>query len=90
MGRKNKIKVFVARGFELVNAYYDGDFKVLREVIEDCDYGSLVCREFDTEAERDAYCTGLEDAEGHMACAVMEDEYVKKHPRIIKKLCMDY
>lgn len=89
MGKKKKIKVFVVRGFDFVNVYLDGDFKSFRKLIEDYDCG-VICREFDTEEERQAYLQGVYDAEGYMECAVVNDEDVKKHPRILKKLCGDY
>lgn len=86
MENKGKFKVFMLFGEEAAGRYEQGEFDELAEVLM-YHAGDLVCREFETEAEKNAYLQGIEDCDGWMSWAVMSEEDVKAHPRIIKKLC---
>lgn len=79
----NKFSVVVIFGEGAAKGYmYDG-LKGLQERISE---GALIKRQFDTQAEMDAYIKGIDDADGWLGSAIIDDEDIKKHPRIIKKL----
>ena len=82
--KKKHVVVFVF-GEAAVDAYEDGGFKEMRKVVEDGN-GSIIKREFDTEAEVRAYQQGLEDMNGWQNCTILDDDDVKRHPKIIDRL----
>jgi hypothetical protein len=64
-----KLKCAVVFGSRATSRYDEQDFKGLHEVCRDGD-GSIVIREFDTEAERKAFIEGIEAGDGW--CDYME------------------
>lgn len=86
MENKGKFKVFMLFGEEPVDRYENGEFDELAEVLM-YHAGDLVCREFETEAEKNAYLQGIEDYDGWRCSAEITEEEIKAHPRIMKKLC---
>jgi hypothetical protein len=67
-------------------AYEQDGFDAMRKEIEEWN-GSLLKREFNSEEERIAFCDGLEFAsECCNQFYVLNDDDVKRHPRIIKQI----
>ena len=80
---KNKYSVTVIFGECTAKAYMNGGVQEMRNHIDE---GQLVRKVFDTEAERKAYIAGIDDADGWYGSAVIDEEDLKKHPRIINQL----
>lgn len=80
---KNKYSATVIFGERAAKAYMNGGVQEMRNHIDE---GQLVRKVFDTEAERKAYIAGIDDADGWYGSAVIDDEDLKKHPRIINQL----
>jgi hypothetical protein len=68
-----KVKCAVVFGTRATHRYDEQDFEGLHEVCRDGD-GSIVIREFDTEAERRAYIMGIDDSDGWLGAAVLSKE----------------
>ena len=58
-------------------AYGDEDFEKMCSHLKQGD-GSISVREFDTEAERNAYIQGIDDCDGWWDYAVMSDKDARK------------
>lgn len=82
---KQKHVIVVVFGEDATDAYYNGGLKQLQEVIENGD-GRVVKREFDTEKEAEAYQLGIDDMDGWLSYATIEEDELNKHQRIINKL----
>lgn len=82
---KIKEVVTIVFGEEAVDAYYDCGLKGLQAAIENGD-GRVVKREFDTKEEAQAYLLGIDDMDGWLAYAEIEEDDINNHQRIINKL----
>lgn len=80
---KKKFKAVVVFGEDAAKAYANGDMKHMYGLIRNCD-GSLLQREFDTEAERKAYIMGIDDMDGWFGAAVLSEDDAKK--KTVKEL----
>ena len=83
---KKKFKVVVVFGEEATNAYGWDDYERMCRLLKQGD-GTLMESEFDTEAERDAYIKGIDDAKGWIDASVLSDEAARKKclRQLIKK-----
>lgn len=66
-----KYRVTVIFGEYAAKAYMNDGVEGIRDHYDE---GQLTVREFDTEAERDAYIKGVDDSDGWLGAAVLSDE----------------
>ena len=84
--RTNKnYSAIVVFGERAVNCYMNDNIQSIEDSINGLD-GSIIKRSFSTQEELNAYIKGLDDADGWLDSAVLDDQFIKKHPRKIKKL----
>lgn len=74
---KRKFKAVVIFGETAANAYGWEDMKKMCSLVREGE-GSLSVREFGTEAERNAYILGIDDADGWLGAAVLSDKDARK------------
>ena len=80
---ENGYEVIIVFGEYCADAYMNEGFEGMRNHIDE---GSLVRRVFDTRAERDAYIKGIDDSDGWMGAAVMDQTDIMRHPKVIQSL----
>lgn len=80
-----KFVVVVIFGEQAAKTYCEEGLNAAKDCILNGD-GTVMKREFDTEAERNAYMEGCRDADGWWSNTIIDDDDVKKHPNIIKSM----
>lgn len=82
-----KYQVAVVLGEYAAECYEEYGLKLLRKRINENEVdGNVISREFDSQAERNAYIMAMEDANGWWGNAVISNSDMTKHPRIIKSM----
>lgn len=82
---KKKYKVVVIFGENAATSYFEGGLYAAKDCILNGD-GMIIKKEFDTEAERNAYIEGCKDNDGWCGYSIVDDNDVKKHPRLINSM----
>ena len=84
-GETNENDLVMVFGSSACSAYEDEGIKGLKRALKNGD-GDIVLREFDTQAERNAYLEGLEDCNGWEGYTNIPQAVVQKHKKAFAKM----
>lgn len=80
-----KYVTVVIFGETAAKTYCDEGLQAAKDLVLNGD-GKVIKKEFDSEAERNAYMEGCRDSAGWWDNCIVEDDDVKKHPKIINSM----